>query len=75
MNIQQLRKEFEDTKTKAAVAEAEYNRLMKDLSAMGIPDLKTAEKELGKIDKQVSDLEAEQRALLKKAETILSGQE
>ncbi len=74
MNIQQLRTQYEDTKTKAAVAEAEYNRLMKDLQALGIPDLKAAEKELAKIDKELSTLDAEQRTLLKKAEGILNGQ-
>jgi predicted nuclease with TOPRIM domain len=72
MNIQQLRTQYEDTKTKAAVAEAEYNRLMKELQALGIPDLKAAEKELAKIDKELSALDAEQRTLLKKAEVILN---
>lgn len=74
MNIQQLKAQFEDTKTKAAVAEAEYNRLMKELQALGIPDLTTAEKELAKIDKEVEKLDLEQRNLLKKAETILKGE-
>jgi len=72
VNIQQLKKQYEDSKTKAAVAEAEYNRLMKELQAMGITDLKTAEKELQKIDKELSTLEAESRTLLKKAEDILN---
>lgn len=72
MNIQELKKRYEDTKTKVAIAEAEHNRLMKELQAMGIPDLKTAEKELAKIDKELSTLEAESRTLLKKAEGILN---
>ena len=73
MNIQQLKKQFDDSKTKAAVAEAEYNRLMKELQALGITDLKSAEKEIQKIDKELSTLEAESRTLLKKAEDILQG--
>jgi hypothetical protein len=72
VNIQQLKKQFDETKTKAAVAEAQYNRLMKELQDLGIPDLKAAEKELTKIDKELSTLEAEQRTLLKKAEDILN---
>ena len=72
MNIQQLKKQFDETKTKAAVAEAEYNRLMKELQGLGIPDLKAAEKELTKIDKELSTLDAEQRVVLKKAEDILN---
>ena len=75
MNIQQLKKQYDDSKTKAAVAEAEYNRLMKELKAMGIDDLKSAEKELQKIDKELSTLEAESRTLLKKAEDILKGED
>ncbi len=71
MNIQELKKRYEDTKTKVAVAEAEYNRLMKELHALGIPDLKAAEKELAKIDKELSALDSEQRTLLKKAEAAL----
>ena len=75
MNIQQLKKQFDDSKTKAAVAEAEYNRLMGELKAMGITDLKSAEKELARIDKELATLEAESRTLLKKAEEILQGGE
>ena len=75
MNIQQLKKQYDDSKTKAAVAEAEHNRLMKELKAMGIDDLKSAEKELQKIDKELSTLEAESRTLLKKAEDILKGED
>lgn len=72
MNIQELKKRYEDTKTKAAIAEADYNRLMKELRAMGIADLKAAEKELAKIDKELLGLETEQKTLLKKAEAILN---
>ena len=72
MNIQQLKKQHDDAKTKAAVAEAEYNRLINELQNLGISDLKTAEKELQKIDKELSTLEAESRTLLKKAEDILN---
>lgn len=74
MNIQELKRRYEDIKTKAAVAEAEYSRLMKELQALGIPDLKTAEKELAKIDKELSALDTEQQTLLKKAEDILNEQ-
>ena len=73
MNFQQLKKQFEDTKTKAAVAEAEYKRLMKELADLGISDLEAAKKELTKIDKELSALDEEQRTLLKKAEGILQG--
>lgn len=74
MNIQQLKRQYEDIKTKAAVAEAEYSRLLKELNALGIPDLKAAEKELAKIDKELSALDLEQQTLLKKAEGVLNGQ-
>jgi hypothetical protein len=75
MNIQQLKRQHDEAKTKAAVAEAELNRLMKDLNALGIADLKSAEKELAKIDKELSRLDSEQRTLLKKAEEILGEEE
>jgi hypothetical protein len=75
MNIAELKKQFDGIKTKAAIAESELNKLMKQLAELGIKDLKTAEKEMVRIEKELEALEAEQGELIEKANQIMNGSE
>jgi phage-related tail protein len=74
MNIAELKKQFDGIKTKAAIAESELNKLMKQLAELGIKDLKMAEKEMVRIEKELEALETEQGELIEKANQIMNGE-